>query len=197
MRKITGLLILLAIFGLNMSLLPIAKAEGPIIGCNDLGDPKKMESYIMTILEEKILAPGSKDFKNNKETEIFSCFRESTCTKIEDKTSCNQKYVETCTSSNTDKEQKMCQPVQVILAKSGAELLYAYVGSIYRWSAGTVGMVAVLYLVIGGVEIAASGGDDSRITKAKERIFQSIMGLVLLFLSALILYTINPNFFIK
>jgi hypothetical protein len=88
-----------------------------------------------------------------------------------------------------------CQRVQVFFAQSGAQLLYTYVGRIYVWAAGTIGIVAVFFLVLGGLEITTAGGDGGKIEKAKERIMQSLSGLVLLFLSALLLYTINPNFF--
>jgi threonine/homoserine/homoserine lactone efflux protein len=70
-----------------------------------------------------------------------------------------------------------------------------YIGIIYRWAAGVIGIVSVIYLVWGGFMITAAQDDTEAINKAKEKIMQSIAGLILLFLSAVILYTINPNFF--
>lgn len=82
------------------------------------------------------------------------------------------------------------------MAKSGTALLYGYIGFIYRWAAGTIGMVCVGMLVYYGTRIAAAGDNAGVIDEAKQHIMQSLGGLILLFLSAVILYTINPNFFV-
>jgi type IV secretory pathway VirB2 component (pilin) len=58
-------------------------------------------------------------------------------------------------------------------------------------------VIAVLIIVISGIQISAAGGDQTTVTNAKNRIVQSLGGLVILFLSAIILYTINPTFFTK
>lgn len=87
-----------------------------------------------------------------------------------------------------------CRMVQVIEAGSGSGLIKAYTGLIYKWAAGTVGIVAVLVIVVSGIQIITSdvSGD---VDSAKNRIGQSLIGLAILFLSAVILYTVNPNFF--
>lgn len=87
-----------------------------------------------------------------------------------------------------------CRPAQVITAGSGSGLIKAYTALIYKWAAGTVGIVAVLVIVVSGIQIITSdvSGD---VDSAKNRIGQSLIGLAILFLSAVILYTINPNFF--
>lgn len=87
-----------------------------------------------------------------------------------------------------------CRPAQVIEAGSGSGLIKAYTALIYKWAAGTVGIVAVLVIVVSGIQIITSdvSGD---VDSAKNRIGQSLIGLAILFLSAVILYTINPNFF--
>jgi len=88
-----------------------------------------------------------------------------------------------------------CQPVQVLRSDSGVDLLFLYIGTIYRWAASVIGIIAVLVIVISGIQISAAAGEQQAITNAKTRIFQSIGGLVLLFLSGIVLYTINPTFF--
>ncbi|MFC1810221.1 hypothetical protein ACFLZH_01865, partial [Patescibacteria group bacterium] len=88
-----------------------------------------------------------------------------------------------------------CKRVQIIEASSGTNLLNQYVKMIYLWAAGTIGIVAVLTIVISGVEIMAKGASGS-IDEPKNRISQALLGLVILFLSGLILYTINPTFFV-
>lgn len=190
--KLKKLFFVIALMSLTLSFAFPAQAADSL-NCEDLGKPDKTKGFIITILEEKIIAPGTKEQTSNNDTQVFSCFRKTECKKLQDNTSCASQYVKECPPNQTN---TMCQPVQVLLAKSGAELLYTYVGAIYRWAAGTVGIVTVLFLVVGGVQIAAAQGDSGKIEKAKERIIQSIAGLVLLFLSGLILYTINPNFFV-
>lgn len=98
----------------------------------------------------------------------------------------------------TDLEVKYsCRQIQAVLSKGGTSLLYGYIGMVYRWGASMVGIVAVLVIVISGIQISAGGGDPEAINSAKKRIIQSIAGIVVLFLSGLILYTINPTFFTK
>jgi type IV secretory pathway VirB2 component (pilin) len=66
---------------------------------------------------------------------------------------------------------------------------------IYRWGASLVGIIAVTIIIISGIQISASGGDSEAINAGKKRILQSIVGIIVLFLSSLILYTVNPTFF--
>lgn len=124
-----------------------------------------------------------KDYKSQFDTLIAGgCNNDNTSASVgqERSTTFNNKPVLTCTLSER------------INGKSGTDLLARYVGAIYRWAAGVIGIISVLVIVISGVQITV---DTSGLEKAKERIQQSLMGLVLLFLSALILYTINPTFF--
>ncbi|HAU40302.1 MAG: hypothetical protein UV80_C0001G0060 [Candidatus Peregrinibacteria bacterium GW2011_GWF2_43_17] len=87
----------------------------------------------------------------------------------------------------------LCTPIQLIISTSGINLLKFYAMQLYRWAASIVGIICVLLIVISGIQITASRGED--ISSAKNRITQALAGLALLFLSALILYTINPTFF--
>jgi hypothetical protein len=110
-------------------------------------------------------------------------------------------YQESCPGTavlTLDKEEQLptCQRIQIMKASSGTELIYNYVGFIYKWAAGTVGIISVFIMVFGGIQIMTSGGDSAKIDAAKKHITQSLSGLVILFLSGLILYTINPTFFV-
>lgn len=91
-------------------------------------------------------------------------------------------------------ESPYCEKRQWIIGTSGASIIKVYVKQIYIWASGAIGFIAVVTIVLNGIRISVSGVSGD-ITEAKERIFQAISGLVLLFLSGLILYTINPNFF--
>ena len=68
------------------------------------------------------------------------------------------------------------------------------VKQIYTWGAFTVGSMAVMTIILNGVRISMSGVSGD-ITEAKNKILQAIAGIVLLFMSGIILYTINPDFF--
>lgn len=87
-----------------------------------------------------------------------------------------------------------CERRQWIIASSGTGLISVFVKQAYIWGTGFVGLSAVIAIVWSGIQISVSGVSGD-ITQAKERIIQAISGLVLLFLSGLILYTINPTFF--
>ena len=104
------------------------------------------------------------------------------------------------TSHKNDKELNIkysCKEVQVILTKGGTSAIYGYISMLYRWGASMVGNIAVTVIIASGIQISASGGDSEAINSAKKRILQSITGIIVLFLSSLILYTINPTFFTK
>ena len=88
-----------------------------------------------------------------------------------------------------------CSIKERISGTSGIDIIAKYVHAIYVWAAGLVGIVAVFTMVYSGIEISMAGGDSAKYESAKKRIMDSIMGLAILFLSGLILYTINPGFF--
>ena len=70
------------------------------------------------------------------------------------------------------------------------------VGKVYIFGTGLVAVVAVLWIIVGGYEIMFSGALGSAEASAgKEKITQALLGLVLVFMAALIMHTINPGFF--
>ncbi len=91
-----------------------------------------------------------------------------------------------------------CQEVTVILVDpeaGGLGVLQIYLGLVYRWAAGIVGIIAVLVIIISGIQISTADGEPSKVDEAKTRIFQSLGGVALLFLASGLLYLINPTFF--
>jgi hypothetical protein len=88
-----------------------------------------------------------------------------------------------------------CNQVLAIYSKGGTTMIEGYISIIYKWAAGLVGLIAVTVIIISGIQIAVSGGDSAALDSGKNRIIKSLSGLAVLFLSGLILYTINPNFF--
>lgn len=95
-----------------------------------------------------------------------------------------------------DKTSFSCTIKERISGKSGVDIIAKYVHAVYVWAAGLVGIVSVFTMVYSGIEISMAGGDSAKYESAKNRIVKSIMGLAILFLSGLILYTINPGFFV-
>jgi hypothetical protein len=71
-------------------------------------------------------------------------------------------------------------------------LFSKYLGAFYRYGLSIVGLIATVTLMGGGILWLTSMGNDSKITKAKEMIFGSLVGVALLYGSYLILNTVNP-----
>jgi hypothetical protein len=90
----------------------------------------------------------------------------------------------------------ICNQVMALYSVGGTTMLEGYISVIYNWAAGIVGLIAVTVIIISGIQIATSGGDSAALDAGKNRIIKSLSGLAVLFLSGLILYTINPNFFV-
>lgn len=152
------------------------------ISCADVQSSQSSGIYV--VLEEPLGGPDAK-----------YCFR--VCSILDPKKANKTnicKIQETCTGGGELGDKFSCQRIQIIKADSGSDLIYRYVKMIYLWAAGTIGIISVFTLVYSGIGISVSAGGD--IDKYKQRIMQSLIGLVVLFLSGLILYTINPTFFV-
>lgn len=98
--------------------------------------------------------------------------------------------------SVTKEDVVNCEYLQVITGESGFDLLTNYISIIYTWAAGVVGTIAVLVIVISSIQITVAGGNSGSVETARGRITQSLTGLAIVFLSGLILYIINPGFFV-
>lgn len=62
-------------------------------------------------------------------------------------------------------------------------LTQANVTSLVSAVLGLAGMVAVLFIVLGGISYATSAGDPGKISKAKDTILYAIIGLVVTIIS--------------
>jgi hypothetical protein len=67
-----------------------------------------------------------------------------------------------------------------------------YIGRIYNFAIGVVGLIAAVMMIIGGFQYLTSAGDAGKIGAAKKRITDAIIGLVLMLGSYALLNTINP-----
>ncbi|HTK04797.1 MAG TPA: C39 family peptidase [Candidatus Eisenbacteria bacterium] len=68
-----------------------------------------------------------------------------------------------------------------------------YAAGVYSYAVSIAAILAGVMFVVGGFQFLTAGGDASRVSKAKERIKDAIVGLFLTFGAYAILITINPN----
>lgn len=169
---------------------------------------KEREKNMIVVLEEAIDTVEDIEDYEQGGSEIRSCQRmiqiencqpnPSEQPIIKTKTKIVKNLKCTPAGKKGDNSRTICEDVTVILTsleEGGSGLLNVYVGLIYRWAAGVVGVVAVLIIIINSILIITSQGDQSKIDNAKGRIMQSLAGIAILFLSSLILYAVNPDFF--
>lgn len=69
----------------------------------------------------------------------------------------------------------------------------AYMKAIYRFGIWTVGICAVLMIMIGGFMYITSAGNNSQMGKAKGIITDALVGVILALVSYVLLFTINPE----
>lgn len=71
-----------------------------------------------------------------------------------------------------------------------------YVRYIFGFLTTTVGVIALLFLILGGLNYLASAGNPEEVSKAKKRIFSALLGLLITLGSFLILFRIYSPFVI-
>ena len=71
--------------------------------------------------------------------------------------------------------------------------LPAYIEAIYKFGIWTIGISAMLMIVIGGIMYITSAGNTSSTGKAKGIITDALIGIVMALCAWLILYVINPD----
>jgi hypothetical protein len=187
---------------------------------NDCLPEELMPGYFYTIMEEPLILKDSISYEYHQSlveqgAKYISkiCYRNTMQYSLDNLgeryTFTLEPYLATRCSEKAQKLQKdymytknptviyNCDPVQVLISKGGTSLLEGYLKTLYSYAASIAGIIAVSIIVLSGIQISASGGDSGAIDEAKKRIIKSILGIVVLFLSSIILYTINPNFFVR
>lgn len=84
-------------------------------------------------------------------------------------------------------------PMEKIPGFPSAKDFPDYVSAIIKFSYWAIGIAAVLMLSIGGFWYMTSAGNNARMEQAKGIIWDSILGVVMVLISWLILYTLNPQ----
>jgi len=198
MKKIFAKLALFTFASILLAMPLQAFAIGCFGTAEDEANFKK--DFIITIVEESFGKPtnanNTPDPDPSKQYQSIICCRKTDITA--DGTASPNLLKGTCPADcpkDDGAKSATCEEVMVILSKGGTSMIEGYISSIYTWAASLVGLIAVTVIIISGIQIAMSGGDTQAVDSGKNRIIKSISGLAVLFLSGLILYSINPNFF--
>ncbi len=178
-----------------------------IDGAEPCISPEEREKFQYIVLEEQMETSEQVNEYKAGESQIRSCQRMiqvSSCStdKLPPSIKSKTKYVPQgkCTPKpkNSNNDRVICEDVTFImtpLKSGGAGLLSTYVGFIYRWAAGIVGVIAVFIIILNSILIITAQDDQGAMDEAKKRIYQALAGIAILFMSALILNAINPDFF--
>jgi len=68
-----------------------------------------------------------------------------------------------------------------------------YIAAAAKWLVGAISMLAVIFIMIGGLMWLTAAGSTQRVERAKKYITDALWGLFLALGSYMILFTINPN----
>src|SRR3989339_1615977 len=71
--------------------------------------------------------------------------------------------------------------------------LETYVGTLFQWMEGAGILLAIVFIMVGGLQYALGGISSDQMSKGKDRIKNSTMGLILLICSIAIIELINPQ----
>ncbi len=71
--------------------------------------------------------------------------------------------------------------------------LPAFISSVYSFALTVVGIVIFVRILYAGFLLVTAAGNVSKISGAKEKIKNAVIGTILLFAAYLILYVINPD----
>lgn len=74
-----------------------------------------------------------------------------------------------------------------------SNILGLYVVAIYRYLIGAAAIIGVTLLTIAGVQYATAGGSQEKVAKAKDRVKNAIIGMVILLLVYNIAFLIDPR----
>jgi len=84
-------------------------------------------------------------------------------------------------------------PIPGFQEGSGDQALGQYINSLYQLSIGLGAVLAVLMIVVGGLQYMSTDAFSGK-SAGRQRITQALMGLGLLLISFIILQTINPEY---
>jgi hypothetical protein len=97
----------------------------------------------------------------------------------------------TATTFSTD--YKLLEGIPGFLNAGATTTFPEYIMALYNFGLWTIGLCAMIMIMIGGYMYLTSAGNTSETGKAKGIITDAIAGLILALVSFLLLYIINPN----
>lgn len=71
--------------------------------------------------------------------------------------------------------------------------LPTYIKYLFIFGLSSISILALAYMIMGGVMYILAAGNSSLVAEAKDTIFQALLGLAVLLVSYLLLRTINPD----
>ena len=78
-------------------------------------------------------------------------------------------------------------------SETSVNFLAEYINAVYGWILGAAALIAVVMMMIGGLQYTLARGKPKYIDKAKTRITNAITGMVLLLAAFNVAYLIDPN----
>ncbi len=95
-------------------------------------------------------------------------------------------------------QQQAPKPVEAVLSVAFGKLtstanIAVYLATVFNYSIQLVSILAIVMTVWGGMKYLTAGGDQSRVTAARETIRNAVTGLILALAALLILNTVNPQ----
>jgi hypothetical protein len=150
-------------------------------GANDVSTEKEKDNKIESSSEEENNETKSSPEEKKKSSEDLKKLQAANCDGV--------------SSGYCIQLQEAIGETRSIRGDNGAELIANYVGVLYKYAASLIGIVAVLIIVVSGVQMSMGGIDQEMVSSAKTRIMQALLSLVLLFMSGMVLRAINPGFF--
>ena len=139
------------------------------------------------------MAVCAKSIEDGPSTNLY-CFDETACLNQDGVLS--DKQASECIPGTTYcyPASSLSTPLSVSIGgASEVDDLGSYIGLIYNWMVGIGTLIAIIFIMIGGLQWAFGGVSAQSIGKAKERMKNAVTGLVLLLSSYLILFTVNPQ----
>jgi hypothetical protein len=71
--------------------------------------------------------------------------------------------------------------------------VWDWVGTVTTWLLTAVGAVCVIFIILGGIKYATSGGDSDKVKSAKNTLLYALIGLAISLLAGVIVSLVTTN----